>query len=156
MLGEDEIKVKYIAQPNHQFDFWVDEILHTVFLIHVEYPQLSFQVDQVQYQATVAQTANQWFIHLPETGNINFVQKERFPFREEIQVAGGYEAPMPSQIIQILVKMGQEVKTNDPLMVISSMKMENTLTAVANGTVTEINVTEGQNVEAGLLLLKVE
>ena len=69
---------------------------------------------------------------------------------------GGYEAPMPSQIIKVLVKAGQTVKVEDALMIISSMKMENTISAEKEGTVTEVYAAEGQNVEAGFLLLKVE
>ena len=41
-------------------------------------------------------------------------------------------------------------------MIISSMKMENTIAADKDGKVAEIYATEGQSVEAGFLLLKVE
>lgn len=43
----------------------------------------------------------------------------------------------------------------DGLMVISSMKMENTIEADQDGVVEEIYATAGQNVEAGFLLLKI-
>jgi len=92
----------------------------------------------------------------PSLGNMSFKKKDRFPSKKSDAVEGGYEAPMPSQIIQILVEPGQEVKADDALMIISSMKMENTITASKAGKVSEIYATEGQNVEAGFLLLKVD
>jgi len=63
---------------------------------------------------------------------------------------------MPSQIIKVLVKEGQAVKSGDSLIVISSMKMENTIEASADGIVEEIYANEGSNVEAGFLLLKLK
>jgi biotin carboxyl carrier protein len=39
--------------------------------------------------------------------------------------------------------------------VISSMKMENTICAEEDGVVKEIYATEGSNVEAGFLLMKI-
>jgi biotin carboxyl carrier protein len=63
---------------------------------------------------------------------------------------------MPSQIIKVLVKEGQEVKSGQGLMIISSMKMENTIEAEKDGVVEEIFAKEGQNVEAGFLLLKLK
>jgi len=62
----------------------------------------------------------------------------------------------PLLIINVLVEVGQKVKTNDPLVILSSMKMENTIAAEKDGIVTEVYVVEGQNVEAGFLLLKID
>ena len=119
-------------------------------------PHLSFWVDKVQYQASITQDGHQFYVHLPETGNISLVKKERFPSKATAHIEGAYAAPMPSQIIKILVEGGQPVRRDDVLMIISSMKMENTITAEKDGTVTEVYAEEGQNVAAGFLLLKVE
>ena len=54
------------------------------------------------------------------------------------------------------MEAGQTVQADDALMIISSMKMENTIVAKKDGTVTEVYANEGQNVEAGFLLLKVD
>lgn len=157
LLEEDqELKVQYVAQGNREFEFEIGDSKHTVYLNEVASPRLSFRVDGVQYQAAIAQSDNERYIHMPETGNITLLRKDRFPSRVSDKVEGGYEAPMPSQIIKVLVTSGQEVKADDPLMIISSMKMENTIAASKDGKVTEVYVEEGQNVEAGFLLLKVE
>jgi biotin carboxyl carrier protein len=63
---------------------------------------------------------------------------------------------MPSQIISIKVQKGDLVNENQPLLVVSSMKMESTIVANQQGVVKNIAVSEGQNVEAGFLLLQIE
>ncbi|MTD42182.1 acetyl-CoA carboxylase biotin carboxyl carrier protein subunit [Erwinia sp. CPCC 100877] len=58
-------------------------------------------------------------------------------------------SPMPGTILKILVNVGDEVKENQPLMILEAMKMENEVVASANGKVTGIHVTLGQVVNAG-------
>ena len=90
-----------------------------------------------------------------QAGSIHLKQRDRFPAKEVEKATGGYEAPMPSQIIKVLVEVGQKVSSGQPLLVLSSMKMENTIEATENGTVAEIYVAEGANVAAGFLLLNI-
>jgi biotin carboxyl carrier protein len=58
-------------------------------------------------------------------------------------------APMPGDIVEILVRLGQAVKTGDPLCVLDAMKMKNTIHAPQDGSIAEICVSEGQCVEYG-------
>ena len=62
-------------------------------------------------------------------------------------------APMPSRIVRIDVKVGDEVTVGQGLVVLEAMKMENTLKASQNGTVAEVAVTAGKAVEKGALLI---
>jgi biotin carboxyl carrier protein len=74
--------------------------------------------------------------------------------KEAERVKGGYTAPIPSQVVKVLVTKGQQVKPGDGLLVLSSMKMESTVSAAEEGVVEEVFATEGSSVEAGALLLK--
>lgn len=60
---------------------------------------------------------------------------------------------MPGKVIRILVKEGQPIKANDPLVVLEAMKMENELRALNDAVVEKIHVNESQNVEAKALLI---
>ena len=62
-------------------------------------------------------------------------------------------APMPSRIVRIDVKVGDEVTVGQGLVVLEAMKMENTLKASQNGTVAEVAVAAGKAVEKGALLI---
>jgi biotin carboxyl carrier protein len=64
--------------------------------------------------------------------------------------------PMPAVVIRILVAEGDAVKKRQPLIVLSAMKMESTLSAPYDGTVKKINASEGQQVMPGLILIEIE
>ncbi len=57
--------------------------------------------------------------------------------------AGTIITPIPGQIISISVSIGEQVRPGQKLLVLEAMKLENSITATANGTVSEILVAEG-------------
>lgn len=65
-------------------------------------------------------------------------------------------APIPGNVLAVLVKEGDKVEENQPLMIIEAMKMETKVTASQSGVVEAINVKEGEQVIAGELLLNLE
>ena len=62
-------------------------------------------------------------------------------------------APMPGNVIKVLVSAGDQVKKEQKLLVFESMKMQNDLTSPFEGTVTEVNTSEGSVMAAGELLI---
>jgi pyruvate carboxylase subunit B len=56
----------------------------------------------------------------------------------------------------VLVAVGDEVLARQGLVVVEAMKMENELGSTRGGRVVEIGVAEGQSVEAGRLLVRLE
>jgi len=66
------------------------------------------------------------------------------------------KAPMPGLILDINVKLGQEVKEDDPLLVLEAMKMENIIMSPRNGKVKSISVAKGDAIEKGELLIEFE
>lgn len=56
--------------------------------------------------------------------------------------------PMVGKIVSVSVKIGDQIKEDDQVAVLEAMKMEMPIVAPVNGTVKEINVTPGQEVEA--------
>ena len=64
--------------------------------------------------------------------------------------------PTPAVVVRILAAVGDRVSQGDPLVVVSAMKMETTLTAPYDGEITAINTEEGANVSPGESLVDVE
>lgn len=60
---------------------------------------------------------------------------------------------MPGNVCKILVKVGDEVKDGDTLLMLEAMKMESPIPAPKSGTVDAIEVKTGDNVAAGQVLL---
>lgn len=63
-------------------------------------------------------------------------------------------APLPGTITQILVKVGQEVKAGDTVVMMEAMKMENCITAEYDGAVKAILVQQGAQVQSGEVLVE--
>ncbi|HRH37489.1 MAG TPA: acetyl-CoA carboxylase biotin carboxyl carrier protein subunit [Flavobacteriales bacterium] len=63
------------------------------------------------------------------------------------------KAPMPGLVLNILVKAGDVVKKNDPVLVLEAMKMENVIKAPGDGTVKAVAAEKGKAVEKGQLLI---
>ncbi|MDW3652298.1 MAG: acetyl-CoA carboxylase biotin carboxylase subunit [Bacteroidia bacterium] len=148
-----ELKYRYL---NNSFSMSIGEENYTLQFLGKTGDQLQLEIDGLQQSFSVISNGSKRYIHNEQFGNVELELQPRFPQKESEKEAGGYEAPMPSQIVKVLVKAGEEVESGAPLMIISSMKMENTIEAVADGKVEEIFTTEGANVEAGFLLLKIK
>ncbi|GAA5864382.1 hypothetical protein JCM3774_002772 [Rhodotorula dairenensis] len=67
--------------------------------------------------------------------------------------AGGAKAPMPSKIVQVFVKEGQEVEEGAPLVAVEAMKTEHVLRAAKAGKVEKVTVKEGDLVPEGKVLV---
>ena len=70
--------------------------------------------------------------------------------------SGEIRALMPGKILRIDVSTGQPVTEKQPLVIMTSMKMETTLAAPRAGTVSAVKCQVGQIVEMGELLVIVE
>ena len=66
------------------------------------------------------------------------------------------KAPMPGLILDISVKVGQEVKEDDALLILEAMKMENVLTAPRDGIIKSITANKGDAVEKNQLIIEFE
>jgi biotin carboxyl carrier protein len=65
-------------------------------------------------------------------------------------------APMPGKVVKVLVKVGDEVKQGQGLVVVEAMKMENELKSPKDGKVVELFAKEGTAVENNAKLVVVE
>ena len=75
-----------------------------------------------------------------------------------MDVTGGTEvsAPMPGNILDVVVKVGDTVAVNQNLLVLEAMKMENNIVAPIAGTVVAVNVTKGENIDVGTVMIVIK
>lgn len=66
------------------------------------------------------------------------------------------KAPMPGLIFEMKVKVGDEIKKGDVLLILVAMKMENAIKAAGDGKVKSIKVNTGDSVEKGQLIMEFE
>ena len=65
-------------------------------------------------------------------------------------------SPMPGTILDVTVKVGDQVNADDELIILESMKMENPICAPSAGTVKEIKVAKDDKVSADQVLVVIE
>ena len=66
------------------------------------------------------------------------------------------KAELAGNLWKIVVREGQQVRADETLMILESMKMEIPINATGAGRVAKIHVKEGQTVQEGQLLIEVE
>ncbi|MGY0392248.1 acetyl-CoA carboxylase biotin carboxyl carrier protein subunit [Bizionia sp. KMM 8389] len=66
------------------------------------------------------------------------------------------KAPMPGLILDIAVKVGQEVQEDDTLLILEAMKMENVITSPRSGIIKSVSVNQGDAVDKNQLLIEFE
>lgn len=155
ITNEEEQIVSYRYQKGG-FNINIGEQSYHAHFINNENGKLTLEIDGIRHTFHIANKGNELYIHNQQSGSINIILKDRFPNKEAEKIKGGYETPMPSQIIEVLVKEGQKVSSGDGLVILSSMKMESTIEASEDGIVEEVYAEAGKNVEAGFLLLKLK
>lgn len=69
---------------------------------------------------------------------------------------GDVKAVMPGRVVKISVQEGQEVKANQPILVLEAMKMENEIKAPCDGIIEKIFVDESASVESGAMLISIQ
>jgi len=65
-------------------------------------------------------------------------------------------APIPGVILSIDVKVGDEIKVGDRMLVLEAMKMENNIVAEKAGVVTTLKIAVGQQVLQDELMIELE
>ena len=74
-------------------------------------------------------------------------------------VAAGAEtinAPMPGNIVNVMVKAGDTVAKGQVLLVLEAMKMENEIMSPRDGVVAGVHVSKGESVDSGKLLVSLQ
>ena len=69
---------------------------------------------------------------------------------------GSVGAPMPGQVLETKVKVGESVSAGEPMLILSAMKMETVVSAPVDGKISEVAVDNGDDVQAGDLLVTID
>lgn len=74
---------------------------------------------------------------------------------DEMSGGGIVKAMMPGRVVRVLVNKGDTVTRGQGLLILEAMKMENEISAPADGVVDELFIESGQTVEAGADLVHI-
>lgn len=65
-------------------------------------------------------------------------------------------SPMPGNILNVNVKVGDAVKKGQVLLILEAMKMENEIMSPRDGVVAGVHVNKGESVDSGKLLVSLQ
>ena len=111
--------------------------------------------DDKRHYAKVTKDADKLLVHMPY-GDVMLNIKPKFVIPGLEVTKGGLTAPMPGKVIDIKVKKGKKVKIGDTLVILEAMKMEHSIKASEDGTVTQLLISVNDQVENGALLMIVK
>ena len=111
--------------------------------------------DGKRHYSRVTVSKNNILVHMP-FGDVMLELKPRFKMPGTEVTIGGLIAPMPGKVIDVKVKKGKKVKAGDTLVILEAMKMEHSIKAPEDGTVSELLISVNDQVENGALLMVVK
>lgn len=104
--------------------------------------KISFQKNIEQINSSNLSNSNEKSIHEKQSNNNN--------------LSGQVKALMPGKVLKILVSVGESISVGTPLLVIESMKMENTISSDFTGKVIDIHIKVDDSVQYDQLLIYIE
>ena len=111
--------------------------------------------DGKRHYSRVTVSKNNILVHML-FGDVMLELKPRFKMPGTEVTIGGLIAPMPGKVIDVKVKKGKKVKAGDTLVILEAMKMEHSIKASEDGTVSELLISVNDQVENGALLMVVK
>ena len=147
-----EYIVEYKHQNNNKFLFSSNK---EAFIYSVDKNGIDLVFDSKRAYSRVTVSDNSILVHMPY-GDIMLELKPRFRMPGTETAIGGLVAPMPGKVIDLKVKKGKKVKAGDTLVILEAMKMEHSIKASEDGTVSELFISINDQVENGALLMVVK
>lgn len=127
--------------------------LYHVIVRRAEEGRLAFDVDGQQHRASVAIHQGRTFV--ASEGSTYVLEPERNQRRHGTARPGGLTAAMPGQVVAIYVAVGDQVEQGQPLLLLTAMKMEVTVSALESGVVRAVAVGVGDIVARDQPLIEV-
>ena len=154
-IADENMILSYRYNKN-LFSINIDNQNFVAKLLNINKNGLYAEINGHRLRFAIAEKGENLYLHQDNIGNCRLQKVSKFGEQQEAELAGSYKSPMPAEVVKLLVKVGDSIKMGDALLILSSMKMENTIEAYENGIVSEIFVAEKMSVEADTVLLQIE
>ena len=123
-------------------------------LVSFERGSLRVSIGGIQRLFRMAEVGDRYFVESSAASRV-VMRLPRYPRSEAASEHESAYAPMPGQVLKILVNTGQRVSVGEPLLILEAMKMEQTLRASTDGIVEAVLVKQGDVVAPGDRLVDV-
>ena len=125
------------------------------FLIHKDHKTFKcelLKLDTLTKSAEIKINKNIYSINLKD--KMDLLLEKMGISMAAVNAVNDLKAPMPGLVLEVIAKVGQEVKKGDQLIILEAMKMENVLKAAGDAVIKSIEVSKGDSVEKNQVLIK--
>ena len=151
---EKSLPLTYKCLANNNYELQITNYKYYIYVVSYFKNNWQLLINGLVHRFVVSNTHDAFFVSHPLHGTLELQKHARFIDPAEAEQKGTYKAPMPGEIIKLNIKVGDTIKAGQTLMILSSMKMENSIEAFEDGVVEEVYVSEKGFVEADTVLLK--
>ncbi|MFL2709534.1 MAG: acetyl/propionyl/methylcrotonyl-CoA carboxylase subunit alpha [Gammaproteobacteria bacterium] len=144
--------VEYKQNRNKEFIFSFGK---SAFIYSYDKNGIDIVFNGKRHYSRITSTEKNILVHMP-FGDVMLKIKPKFRVPGTEYTAGGLTAPMPGKVIDVKIQQGEKVKAGDTLVILEAMKMEHSIKAPEDGTVTELLISVNDQVENGALLMIVK
>ncbi len=149
---DKEFKIEYKLQRDGTFLFSSNKV---AYIYSSDSKGIDILFNGKRHYSKITLSGNNILVHMPY-GDVMLQVKPKFVIPGIEVAAGGLIAPMPGKVIDIKVEEGKKVKAGDTLVILEAMKMEHSIKAAEDGTVSELLISINDQVENGALLMVVK
>jgi biotin carboxyl carrier protein len=141
-----------------KFSFTINGLDYDVDIISVEDNMAEVEVNgykyQVEFDRTLDSTKTPKLVRAESVPSTDITKAEQKTASPASQRRPGFiKSPLPGVVRDIFIKVGDEVKIGDKLLILEAMKMENIINSDKEGKIVAININKGESVMEGETML---
>ena len=163
-LGDRTSNVELVRKDKNQMEIRVDGKLYKVDVVMVEngvysilYNGKSYNIELIEKDSPKQYNVNtlnrSYDLEIIDAETRYLLSRNKGLMGEE---GSTISSPMPGKVIKIPVKIGDEVKIGETVIIVSAMKMESEYKAGKDGKIKEILVSKGDTIEGHQPLITIE
>ena len=119
--------------------------------------ELSFELDGRNVSAAVLRVGSTLYVMIEgDTVSVTDIASDIDRYSVGEATGGGIVSPLPGQVLEMRVAVGDRVKAGQTIAIVEAMKMEHTVTAPSAGVISEVFFGAGSRVEEGAALVALE
>lgn len=154
--------IEVLSREGNKVRISIDGKKYDADVVMVEKGVYSILLDNRSHNIELIRTGNKNYLlnTYSKSYNIEIIDAEtkylKSRRRDDSQEEAVISSPMPGKVVKILVKVGDQVKAGDTVVIVSAMKMESEYKVKKDRIIKDIKVKEGDTIKANQPLVIIE
>ncbi len=162
-LDDVEYKIEVKEVGNNKYEVQINDLLYTIDAQSIDSSIYSIIMDGKSYEIDIDYKDGMYNVYNDgKLFKIEIMDELKKRMLEKRGGSGGLEgvytvkSEMPGKVVEVKVKVGDEIKKGDVLLILESMKMQNEIKSPKDGKITEVFINGGDTIEAEAKLVTIE